>query len=85
MYPVMHAYGILAWRIIRRLVKWCWADVVFPASAPVPKNQTHSLQWGLLGEDLVICPTCEVVASPVRFPKGPIPKEPGMTMDTSQR
>ena len=39
--------------------------VVFPASAPVPsssqpKKQTHSLQWVLLGEDLVIYPTCEV-------------------------
>ena len=39
--------------------------LVFPASAPVPssfqlKMQTHSLQRVLLGEDLVISPTCEV-------------------------
>ena len=49
-----------------RLVKRIWADVVFPVSAPVlsssqPMKQTHSLQWVLLGEDLVIPPTCEVV------------------------
>ena len=46
-------------------MRWCWPDVVFPASAPVPstsqpKKQTYSLPWVLLGEDLVISPTCEV-------------------------
>ena len=63
-------------------------DVVFPASAPVPSNsqpkkQTHSLQWVLLGEDMVISPTCEVEELPVQFLEGPIAKGPGW--DTCSR
>ena len=61
----MQAYGSLSLEDNSGLVKRCWADVVFPASAPVtlsshPKKETHSLQLVLLGEDLVISPTCEV-------------------------
>ena len=46
-------------RIIWRLMQRCWADVVFPVSAPVPsssqpKKQTISSQLVLLGEDLLI-------------------------------
>ena len=44
-------------------VKRSWTEEVFRESAPVPSNsqpkkQTHSLQWVLLEEDLVISPTC---------------------------
>ena len=68
----MQAYGSLALEDNSEVGE----DVVFPASTPVPsssqpKKQTHSLQWVLLGEDLVISPTCEVGGSPVRFPEGP--------------
>ena len=54
------------------------ADVVFPASAPVPsrsqqKRKTNSLQWVLLGGDLVISPTCNV-GDAGQFPEGPIGK-----------
>ena len=42
----------------------CWADVVFPASAPVPSSsqskKIYSMQWVLLGEVLVISAACEV-------------------------
>ena len=63
----------------------CSADVVFPASAPVPfssqpKKQTHSLQWVLLGEDVVISPTCEVGGHKVQFTEGPIVKGPRMVL-----
>ena len=38
--------------------------LVFPASVQVPSSSqakdTHSLQWVILGENLVISPTCEV-------------------------
>ena len=59
--------------------------IVIPASAPVPsssqpKKQAPSLQRVLLGEDLVIFPTCEV-GSPVRFPEGPIAKGPGLVLE----
>ena len=45
--------------------KLCWTDVVFLASTLVPLNSkpkepTHSFQWVLLGETLVISPSCEV-------------------------
>ena len=44
-----------------------------------PKKQTHSFQWVLLGEDLVIYPNCGVgVASLI--PKGTIVKGPGMAL-----
>ena len=48
-YPVMQAYGSL----IQRLVKRCWADVIFHVSSPVlsssqPKKQTHILGGVLL-------------------------------------
>ena len=64
-YPVMRANGIKFRTIIWRLGKRCWANVVFPASAPVPssfqpKKQTHNAQWGLLRKDLVILHSCEV-------------------------
>ena len=41
------------WRIIRRLVGRCWANVLFPTSVPVASSS-------LLGEHLAISPTCEV-------------------------
>ena len=53
------------WQPIRRLAKQCSVDAVLPVSATVPsssksKKQTHSLQWVLWREDLVIYPTCEM-------------------------
>ena len=39
-------------------MKWCWADVVFTVSAPVPFSSQP--KKGFLGKDLVIFPTCEV-------------------------
>ena len=65
-------------------------DVVFPESAPGPsrsqtKKQTHCLQWVLLGEDLVISPTCEGggVAGSIPGKKKPIAKGPGGSWDSS--
>ena len=59
----MQAYGSRLRRIIRRLTKWCWAESIFCAFAPIPSKyqpmkQTRSLQWVLLGEDFVISSTC---------------------------
>ena len=34
----MQAYDRIEGRIIRRLVKRFWADVIFPVSAPVPSS-----------------------------------------------
>ena len=53
----MQAYGSLPWSIIQRLVKRCWANVIFPESSPVPsssqpKKQTHRLQWVHPGNEL---------------------------------
>ena len=63
----------------------CLAGVVFPASAPVlsssqPKKQTNSLQRVLLGEDLMISPTCEVGGHQFDSRKGPIVKGSGMLL-----
>ena len=50
-------------------------------SSSQPKKQTHSLQWVLLGEDLVISPTFEGRGeSPVQFPEGPIAKGLGLVL-----
>ena len=67
-------------KIIRRLV--------FPASEPVPsssqpKKQTHSLQWILLGEDLVISPTCEVEGCRFDSRKDQLQKSLEWSRDTS--
>ena len=64
MYPLMQVYGSLALEDNLDVGKAVLGDA-FPVFAPVPshsqsKKQTHSLQWVLLGEDLVISPTCEV-------------------------
>ena len=49
----------------------CWTDAFAPVpSSSQPKKQTHSLQWGLLREDLVIFPTYQ----------GPIVNGPGMVL-----
>ena len=47
------------------MVRRCRTDLVFHASAPassssLPKKQIHNLEWGFLGEDLVIYLNCEV-------------------------
>ena len=46
-------------------------------SSSQPKKQTHSLQRSLLGEDLVVFPTCEVG---VQIIEGPIVKGPRMVL-----
>ena len=84
-YPVMQVYGSLALEDNSELVKQRWEDVAFPTSAPVPssskpKKQTYSLQWVLLGDNLVISPTCEERVAGL---EGPIAKGTGMALDTS--
>ena len=51
-YPVMQVHGSLALEDNSEVGEaWYWAEVVFPY---LPKSLTHSLQWVLLGKDLVI-------------------------------
>ena len=82
-YPVMQVYGSLA------LEKRCWADVVFPAatalvpSSSQPKKPTHSLEWVLRGDDLVISPTCEVGRFRIDSRKEQLQKCLERTSDTS--
>ena len=58
-YPVGQAYGSLVLRIIWRLLKYITVSASVPSTSQ-PKKHTHSSQWVLLGEDLVISPICEV-------------------------
>ena len=61
----MQVYGSLALEDNSEVGEAVLGDAgVFPLSEPVhsssqPKKQTRSLQWVLLGEDLMISPTCE--------------------------
>ena len=80
--------AVLPWRIIQRLMKRCGEDDVIPVSAPVSsssqqKKQTHSLQWGLLGEDLVISPACEVGGCQFNSRKDQLRKGLDVSRDTS--
>ena len=70
--------------MIWTLVKHCWADVVFPASVPVPssfepkKRRTHACN-GSFWERVWLFPlivNCETV----RFPKASFAKGPGMAL-----
>ena len=64
-YPVMPAYGSLALEDNLEVREAVLDRFSISPSAPVlyishPNKQTHSLQRVLLGDDLVISPTCDV-------------------------
>ena len=74
-YPVSQAYGSLDLgdnsevdeAVLGRCSVSCAVSV--PSSSQ-PKNQTHGLQGVLLGEDLVISPTCKVGGLSDQMQKG---------------
>ena len=87
MYPVMQAYGSLALEdnlevgeaVLGRCSIFLHLHAPVPSSSQ-PKKQIHSLQWVLLGEDLVISPTLELWGLPVQVPIGPIAKGHGLVL-----
>ena len=86
-YPVMQAYGSLALEenleVSEGVLNRCSISRVCTSTIGYkPKKETHGLQWGLLGEDLVISSTCEMGVF-VWFPEGPILNGPEFLSPTS--